>query len=599
MNAMITFSKEKTFFLIAGLFILLDLLFLRWVVIHFPNWGIWDWDYQLTLLEASRKSLLHHHQLPLWNPFIKGGVTLAGNTLNHVWGPSFIPILLFGSVAGVKVCIFLYLLIAQCGMFLLAQQHRIAKEGAFLAAILYTLGGVYAHRLTHGHFEWIAIAWIPFIVLMIHNAFKRFNKKTICAGGVFLAFLFLDGGPYQFAFLSVFLAFYTIFLMVKCKSLKPLTAVILIFVIGMSLSSIKLFPMYERVKKFPRVGGEINFYGLSAPPKADKMMYQMFLSRNQRHRSNTWMPYILNVGCYVGWIPLILACAAVLTRPRKHLPLVATTLFIGWIMLGDSAPLNLWGILHTLPGFSLLRIPSRFNVFVLFALSLLAGEGLAMLKVKVNNNRWLHSIPLLIVVVVAMDLLWVNGKVFRVAFSVPPITVEPEGQLKHYEKSPYLTHYREGTLYEVFHNVRSAAFPAVLENRGVRDTLSTINRETEVLPFTHPQYRGEVWFDGEEGKITHTTITPNRITVETDGLVKTLVINQNYDDGWNVRGTSTAKVISRNGLLAVEIPAGQRTIELSYLPHPFLWGTGVTLATLLIILVLLFVPHPPKSIHEP
>lgn len=124
-------SEGKINFLIFILFILLDLLFLRWVLIHFFNWGIWDWDYQQTLFEISRRSILKYNQLPLWNPFIRGGVTLAGNTLNHVWAPCFIPILLFGTIAGIKICIFLYLLIAQFGMFLLARYQGLSKESSF------------------------------------------------------------------------------------------------------------------------------------------------------------------------------------------------------------------------------------------------------------------------------------------------------------------------------------------------------------------------------------------------------------------------------------------------------------------------------------
>ena len=82
---------RKSIFAITIIFILLDLIFLRWVVIHFWNWGIWDWDYQLTLLEVSRSTILDYHQIPLWNPFIRGGVSLAGNTLNHVWDPASFP----------------------------------------------------------------------------------------------------------------------------------------------------------------------------------------------------------------------------------------------------------------------------------------------------------------------------------------------------------------------------------------------------------------------------------------------------------------------------------------------------------------------------
>ena len=42
---------------VAG-FALVDLLFLRWVYLHFGHWGFWDWHYQLTLLEAARLAVV-------------------------------------------------------------------------------------------------------------------------------------------------------------------------------------------------------------------------------------------------------------------------------------------------------------------------------------------------------------------------------------------------------------------------------------------------------------------------------------------------------------------------------------------------------------
>ena len=311
------------------------------------------------------------------------------------------------------------------------------------------------------------------------------------------------------------------------------------------------------------------------------------------------MPYILNVGCYVGWIPLLLAGAAALMKKNKYWPLAATTFIIGWIMLGESAPWNLWKPLHMLPGLSLLRMPSRFNVFVLFSIALLAGEGVEILKKRVIHLRWLRPLPFLIVVIVAADLLWVNGKVFRVAFSIPPLTTEEKGQLKHYMESPYLDHYRKRVLYDIFQNVRSAAFPAVLENRGVLDTYSTIDRETNVLSFNHPRYQGEAWLEGKEGKIISLTITPNRITVEIEGRGKTLVLNQNYDAGWKVKGIPVVKVHSYNGLLAVDIPTGKKIIDLVYLPPSFLWGATVTLITLLIIIIFVLPTSLPRNKYPP
>ena len=576
-------DAKKSIFVIASLFIFLDLIFIRWVVIHFANWGIWDWDYQLTLLEVSRRSILDYHQLPLWNPFMRGGVPLAGNTLIHAWGPCFLPILLFGSVAGVKVCIFLYLLVAQCGMFLLSRYRGLSRESAFLSAMLYTLGGVYAHRLTHGHFEWIAIAWVPFIVLTVHQNTSRLNKKSLCWGGMCAAFLFLDGGPYQFAFLGVFLVFYITLLVIQGKNLRPLAAASLIFLMGLSLASIKLIPMYEMVTNYPRTGGEFDFYGLSEPPRTAAMLYQMFLSRDQRHDPGVWMPYKLNVGCYVGWIPLVLACVGACIRPHKNWPLLLAGLAICWIMLGPSAPVDLWGMMHRLPALTLLRIPSRFNVFVLFALALLAGEGMEVLKEKAGTMSRGKLIPICIVALIALDLLWVNGKVFRVAFCIPPLQVESHGDFTCYSTSPYLEHYRNRALYEIFHNLRSAALPAVLENRGVIDTFSTIDCVPHAFSSEDPRYRGEAWIEGEEGKVTQYRFTPNRIRVTTNGRGKTLVINQNFDSGWKAGGNQFLQVTPRNGLISVDPPLGEKEIELVYLPYSFLAGALISLTALLLI----------------
>lgn len=115
-------------------------------------------------------------------------------------------------------------------------------------------------------------------------------------------------------------------------------SLILIFFMGISMASIKLFPVYEMVNTYPRDARELNFYGAPFTPTALELFNQMFLSRNQVHRPKTWMPYILNVGCYVGWIPLILAFGAIITRPRRNWPLFLTAIILSWIMLGLSAP---------------------------------------------------------------------------------------------------------------------------------------------------------------------------------------------------------------------------------------------------------------------
>ena len=143
--------------------------FLHAIWSHFDHWGIWDWDFTAALMEAARRSILEFGQLPLWNPWVGGGQTLVGHPLTAVFGPSFLPVLAFGTVAGLKIIILLYLLIAQIGSFLLARRVALDVLPAVFAALLFSWGGVFAQHLAHGHYGWIGYAWLPFVLVALHG----------------------------------------------------------------------------------------------------------------------------------------------------------------------------------------------------------------------------------------------------------------------------------------------------------------------------------------------------------------------------------------------------------------------------------------------
>jgi len=92
-----------------------DAVFLRSVIASGDRWGIWDWDYQCSLLEAARKSIVEYGQWPFWNPWLGGGHSLAGHPLGRTFNPSFVPVLVFGTLPGVKVDVVLYMMIGQLG----------------------------------------------------------------------------------------------------------------------------------------------------------------------------------------------------------------------------------------------------------------------------------------------------------------------------------------------------------------------------------------------------------------------------------------------------------------------------------------------------
>ena len=562
-------------------FLALDAVFLRWVIAHFHNWGFWDWDYQQTLLEVARTSLLVYGQLPLWNPYLGGGISLAGNTLNHTWSPSFLPILLFGTLVGIKLCIFIYLAIAQLGMFKLARSRGLGEIEASFSALVFSFGAVYAQRLSHGQFEWIAIAWVPFVLIAIDRMIERPTLRAACGGGVFYSLIVLDGGPYQFAFFGVFLAIYAGVRAIELRNLRPLVGLASLGGVAVGIAAIKLIPVFELVGRYPRATSEDPFYGAPFTPGTLDVLYQMFLSRAQAHDPELWMPYVLNVGSYVGVVPLLLAGFAVVALPRKHLSWILSGFIALWISLGPAAPIDLWHYLHQLPGLSMLRVPSRFNVYALLCIALLAGAGLGVLRERLENPARAQIVALVIWFAVAANLIFVNGEIFKVAFSIPPLELEaPADFRQHYGYSPFIARYREAALYPVHPNWPSGSYPAVLENRGVRWAFKTLPFPSHALSADDPGYWGEAAMASGGRAETEVSLTPNRIRVATDGGGGLLKLNVNYDPSWQIVGSPALSLAEVDGVIGINLPPGRTVVELAYRPKAFYYGAAVSLFTL-------------------
>jgi len=565
-------------------FLALDVIFLRWVIRHFNNWGFWDWDYQQTLLEVSRSSIVDYGQLPLWNPYLGGGVSLAGNTLNHVFSPSFLPVLFLGTIVGAKVCIFIYLAIAQLGVFRLGRARGFGDIESALSAIVFSFGAVYAQKLTHGQFEWIAIAWVPYVLLAVDRFTETPSARHACVGGVFFGLMVLDGGPYQFALFGVFLAIYTLSIAVQRRSAVPLIGFTAITGVAVGITAIKLLPVFELISRYPRETSEDPFYGAPFSPGAFELLHQMFLSRAQVHDPSLWMPYVLNVGSYVGLVPLLLAGLAIVLARQKHMAWIASGAIALWISLGPAAPIDLWHFLHQLPGFSMLRVPSRFNVYVLLAIAMLAGAGLGLLREKLGNPQRATAASLVVAAAIAANLIVVNGEIFKVAFSIPPFATEPPGEFRqHYAYSPFIARYQNTALYPVHPNWPSGSYPAVLENRGVRWAFKTIPFPSHALAFEEAGYAGEARFESGDGRVAALTLTPNRIRVSTEGAGGVLRLNVNHDPGWKIVSGDSSSLAELDGLIGVNVPPGPNTFELAYRPTSFALGTGISVLTLLFV----------------
>jgi hypothetical protein len=566
-----------------ALAILADAVFLNPLWRRLDHYGIWDWDFSAALMEAGRQSLLGFGQIPLWNPWMGGGSTLVGHPLGAVFSPSFLLVLPFGTVVGLKLCMALYLLIAQVGTFRLGRRQGLGVLPAALAALVFSWGGVFAQHLAHGHIGWIGYAWLPFVLLALEGSRERLHVQALVAGGLAVALSWLDGNAYHYVTVPLLAGLWALGLAIEDRNLRPLAAVSVIGVLGLLLSAVELVPVAEMVRAYPRKTGlENNFYGLSYAPTAWQLLHQAFLSRSQAHTPDAWMPYVINVGAYVGVVPVLLAAAAAALRPRRVALVGVLFVLTLWMCLGPAAPLDLWALLHHLPAFDSMQVPMRIRVLPLLLLALLAGHGLEAVVAWRPRAGRARVVAAALVALVAVDLFLVNGPVYEVASAVPPIEVERRPDLVHLRRAPWKRVYEETAVRPVWDNWPTASYPAIRANVGVLLDFWPLTWPKAPIAHDDPRHPGaEAWGLRPDVEVREVEITPNRVTVTVSGAGGTVLVNQNHHPGWRV--VKGARGIARHrGLIAVVgVPPGEGEFTIAFRPTSFFVGAGISIAAAL------------------
>ena len=124
---------------ILGITVVVAFLFTLPIFHNINYWGIQDWDLHLTYHGAIRETIVKYHQFPLWNPYYNGGMPLLASPATRVLSPTLLPTLLFGELIGIKIEIWLCLVIGIMGVYRLARYLRMEIiPSYFSACLLYT-----------------------------------------------------------------------------------------------------------------------------------------------------------------------------------------------------------------------------------------------------------------------------------------------------------------------------------------------------------------------------------------------------------------------------------------------------------------------------
>jgi len=551
-----------------GMWILVSAWFLAEILSHPHSIGIGhDWAYFTHHATVSHLSWTVYHQVPTWNPYFCGGLPVPGNLQNNTWAPSFLFVLLFGVLPGMKIAFLAFFVAGMEGTYRYARHLGIRGAGAVAAALAFSLCGRFAQLFQDGQPVFLTFLLTPWALLCLERGFRSW--AWVAAGALVMTVVFLEGGAVPLPFISILMFLWAVIHTIAGRFdprgdvawYRPLLALASMAALTALLSAFRLLPVIDTLAHNPREWSSTDTYSLL-------YILEMLFLRSEE----LWHQGVGSA--YAGVVTVALGLVAVALRDRRVIiPAVCLVLLFDWVT-GTSQFLNIFPLIKSLPVLGNIRNPYRATVFIALMLSLCAGCGIASLEHRLLDlARRLGGRRL------------AAGALRAVAFAVPStlallLLVDVAGHTR--------------TCLDGVLNLRSALtleqpFRQSVGNRWFAHVwpaagLGSLSCFEEQAFFQSPRLRGdlgqeEYLADHRAGSVERVSWSPHRI--ELDVAIErptTLVVNQNHHRGWHA---SAGRVASLDGLLAVHLPAGHHHLVLAFVDPLVVIGGIVSVLAIL------------------
>jgi hypothetical protein len=563
-------SRVRRRALVGALALLGAVGFWAWAFVRLHRTGSGDWQRFQHQWEAARVAVMRWGEFPLWDPFHCGGVTLFGDPEAQVYGPLFWLLLPLGTTIGLKVFFVLHTAAGLAGMFVLARRELGAGVApAIVAAVVWGFGGFFAWHGSSGHITFLPFYFAPWLLLAWRRAAE--NPRWCVAVAAIMALVFFEGGVYPFPYFTLLLGFDAATRTLGREQHRGIVrAGAIAGVLALLLGAFRLLPILETRELYPRLTSSHDSVSL-------REVFVMLTGRGPEYEYEypfgheyVWPEY----GSYTGWMPLIAAGlgGVVAVRGRRWRLAFGAILF-GGLMLGYGSPWHPWAILHLVPPFDSLRVPSRFAVLFTFYLGLLAALALQSLTELLARYRMPRALPLVLAFGIAADV-FITNRPARDRWHAPP----PPSQIVadvHYHLLP-----RE-------QYGRFISFPAL----GVSNRSCSTGMKYRAAPGLWEGDVPQVRLEGTTGTLHEESRTANtmraEVTLNSEGGI---VFNQTWAPGWK----SSLGTLEQDaaGRIVVRAPTGTHDVVARYVPRRLAAGAALSLAGLVSsVLVLLCWPR--------
>ena len=347
-------------------------------------------------------------ELPLWNPLNGMGAPLLANYQSALLYPPTWLVLGLGLVLGTAalawgqaLLIMLHLMWAGLGMAALVKRLGWGELPQLVSGLAFGMSG---YLVARSHFLTInfAVSWLPWILLATYQLVK--SKRTnyvILKLGLILGLQLLAGHA-QITWYSILLAIawmlFWAWLTDRWNAIKrsSIHFVAAVFA-GISLAAVQLLPTAEYLLQSQRSAAVdfdtamiYSFWPWRIVTLFVPNMFGSPAAGDYQGYATYWEDAI-----YIGLLPVILAVLAIMSRRKKRVEtnlvwFAAVAILVGSLFaLGDNTPIFPW-LYRNMPTFDMFQAPTRYSIWAVFSLALLAGMG-AKLWRRPESRGWYWS----------------------------------------------------------------------------------------------------------------------------------------------------------------------------------------------------------------
>ncbi len=559
------------------------------LIYYFPiintdnNLGIQDWDQNFAWTEANRITIVTYHQFPLWNPYKCGGTAQFANPQVPVLSIQMLLALLFGTLKGIKLSIFVHGVFGFIGFYYLARQYGLSYLGSTLASVIYSFSGITGSFLSSGMVVFTNIAYTPFTIICFNKAIQR-KRWGIIAGILFaLSFYF----SYQIPLLlGVYIFIYTVVFGIVNRSVAILKAFIIMSLSAAVIILPKLLLSIQLLEIYPRQLDDVSGYSIYN-------FFYFLLSRQQNlmgeMNAQGYFYKIDENSLYIGILALVFFLLFFVRNKaviKSNLVLIIILPIIFWIMLGSEIFPSLYDAVHHLPIFSSFRVAQRFRFDLMIPLALIIGFGSDNLVRLLGIHKLDWLVGVICLMAVSVDLITFSTDNF---LSKTLIIINPEKQLasqatfvQTLENPPDIPVERTIILpMSVLENRTfdpwSYEYLKIIQNEGVLNCYDPIPIIANASSVGDPQYQGEYHLLNVNSvvKLENTYWSPNKLVYSISNSMEAngnfLIINQNFYPGWVVTKDKgeCKRAIPKFGLLSTRIDTAFDRVTFSFDPFKY------------------------------